>query len=87
MAMRDSANLHTHVDSLVILPARIAESQKDKVNPGKKLWISTPSWEFFFFFPGVSDTQWKLRSWSGGTKEGLGVPHKQACINNSQSGV
>lgn len=38
-------------------------------------------------FLGVSDTQWKLRSWSGGTKEGLEVPHKQPCSDNSQSGV
>lgn len=46
MAMRDSANLQTHVDSLVILPALIAESQRDKVDPGKKLWVPTSSWSF-----------------------------------------
>lgn len=46
MTMRDSANLQTRVASLVMLPARIAESQRDKVDPGKKLWTPASSWEF-----------------------------------------
>lgn len=40
MAMRDSANLQTHVDSLVILPARIAESQRDKA-VGSNLFLES----------------------------------------------